>query len=368
MLDHIEAVRFRFCDTHNMDGEPALGCPSVEAILVVGGLGTRLRPLTDDLPKSLLPVAGAPIVLHQIARARDAGVTHLVLATGYRAELFAAAVGDGSRLGVLVHYAVEDEPLGSGGAIRNAACLLTSGNDDPVLVFNGDILDDHDIPAQLQRHTAAEADATLYLTKVDDARAFGCVPTDATGKVSAFLEKMDSPVTNQINAGCYVFRRAVIDAIPAGRAVSVERETFPELLESGGEVQGYLDESYWRDLGTPESYVRGSADAVLGLVGAPARPGPAGDSLVLDGSDVSPSATLRGGACIGTGCVIGPGAIIDGSVVLDGAVVGPGAIVQKSALGRRSRIGSGAVLDEVVVGAGVEVPDGAMPAPGARLT
>jgi mannose-1-phosphate guanylyltransferase len=339
----------------------------VEAILVVGGLGTRLRPLTDDLPKSLLPVAGAPIVLHQITRARNAGVVHVVLATSYRAELFTHVLADESSVGVTVDYAVEDEPLGTGGAIRNAANLLVAQPDEPVLVLNGDILDGHDLTSQVEQHTANSADATLYLTKVDDARAYGCVPTDATGRVTAFLEKMDSPVTNQINAGCYVFRRAVIDAIPAGRAVSVERETFPQLLASGGVVHGYLDESYWRDLGTPESYVRGSADAVLGLVDAPARPGPAGESLVLEASEVPLTATLRGGTCVGPRCVVGPGALIDGSVVLDGAVVGPGAIVQTSALGRRSRIGSGAVLDGVIVGAGVDVPDGAAPPPGARL-
>jgi mannose-1-phosphate guanylyltransferase len=339
----------------------------VEAILVVGGLGTRLRPLTDDLPKSLLPVAGAPIVLHQITRARNAGVVHVVLATSYRAELFTHVLADESSVGVTVDYAVEDEPLGTGGAIRNAANLLVAQPDEPVLVLNGDILDGHDLTSQVEQHTANSADATLYLTKVDDARAYGCVPTDATGRVTAFLEKMDSPVTNQINAGCYVFRRAVIDAIPAGRAVSVERETFPQLLASGGVVHGYLDEFYWRDLGTPESYVRGSADAVLGLVDAPARPGPAGESLVLEASEVPLTATLRGGTCVGPRCVVGPGALIDGSVVLDGAVVGPGAIVQTSALGRRSRIGSGAVLDGVIVGAGVDVPDGAAPPPGARL-
>jgi mannose-1-phosphate guanylyltransferase len=339
----------------------------VEAVLLVGGLGSRMRPLTDDLPKPLLPVAGAPLVLHQIIRARNAGVQHVVLATSYRAELF-AELADASRPRVTIDFAVEDEPLGTGGAIRNAASRLAGAPDDPVLVLNGDILDGHDLAAQVARHTEAEADATLYLTKVDDARAYGCVPTDATGKLSAFLEKMDSPVTNQINAGCYVFRRAVIDAIPAGRAVSVERETFPEMLASGGVLQGFLDDSYWRDLGTPESYVRGSADAVLGLVSAPARPGPAGDSLVLDGSDVSPSATLRGGACVGTGCVIGPDAVIDGSVVLDGAIVGPGTIVHKSVLGRRSRVGSGAVLDGVVVGANADVSEGATPSPGARLT
>ena len=339
----------------------------MEAILLVGGLGTRMRPLTDDLPKPLLPVAGVPLVIHQIARARGAGIRHIVLATAYRAELFSTTLANGSPLGVHVDYAVEDEPLGTGGAIRNAASLLTRGPDEPVLVLNGDIVDGHDLTAQLVQHTDTNADATLYLTKVEDARPYGCVPTKATGQVTAFLEKMPHPVTNQINAGCYVLGRGVIDAIPVGRPVSVERETFPELLDSGGVVYGFLDDSYWRDLGTPESYVRGCADAVLGLVDAPARPSPAGDFLVLDGSDVSPSAVLRGGASVGKQCRVGSGAVIDGSVLLDGAVVGAGAVIQKSVVGRQARIGSGAVLDGVIVGRRCEVPDGTKPPPGTRL-
>ncbi|MGH8777362.1 MAG: sugar phosphate nucleotidyltransferase, partial [Jiangellaceae bacterium] len=314
----------------------------MEAILLVGGLGTRLRPLTDDLPKPMLPVAGVPLVVHQIARARAAGVDHVVLATSYRAEVFADALGDGSPLGVRIDYAVEDEPLGTGGAIRNAAAFLQG---EVVLVFNGDVIDGHDIRAQLAVHHEARADATLYLTRVDDARAYGCVPTDSGRRVIAFHEKMAEPVSDQINAGCYVFRRAVIDQIPPGRAVSVERETFPGLLEGGGVLVGLVDDAYWRDLGTPESYVRGCADVVLGLVDTPARPGPAGEALVLPGADVSPSAQLRGGTCVGRDCAVGEGAVVDGSVLLDGAIVGSAAIVRASAVGRKARAGAGAVLD-----------------------
>ena len=340
----------------------------MEAILLVGGLGTRLRPLTDGLPKPMLPVAGVPLVVHQIVRAREAGVDHIVLATSYRAVVFADALGDGSRLDVRVDYAVEDEPLGTGGAIRNAAAHLRSAEDDPVLVFNGDVIDGHDIRAQVAAHEAAGADATLYLTRVDDARAYGCVPTDAAGRVIAFLEKVPEPVTDQINAGCYVFRRAVVDAMPSGRAVSVERETFPGLLSAGAHVLGVVDRSYWRDLGTPESYVRGSADVVLGLVDAPARPGPAGEVLLLEGADVAADARLSGGTCVGVDAVVGAGAVVDGSVLLDGANVGAGAVVRASAVGRKARIGADAVLDGVIVADGVEVPSGARPEPGARLT
>jgi mannose-1-phosphate guanylyltransferase len=340
----------------------------MEAILLVGGLGTRLRPLTDSLPKPMLPVAGVPLVVHQIARARAAGVDHVVLATSYRAEVFADALGDGSRLGVRIDYAVEDEPLGTGGAIRNAVAYLHSAPDDPVLVFNGDVIDGHDIRAQVVAHADTGADATLYLTTVDDARAYGCVPTDAAGRVTAFLEKMPEPVTNQINAGCYVFRREVIDAIPTGRPVSVERETFPGLLDASALVLGVVDDAYWRDLGTPESYVRGCADVVLGLVDAPARPGLPGEALVLDDATVAPDAKLSGGTCVGRDVSVGAGTVVDGSVLLDGAVVGPGATLRACAVGRKAHVGAGAVLDGVIVADGAHVADGARPDSGARLT
>lgn len=327
----------------------------MEAILLVGGLGTRLRPLTDHVPKPLLPVAGVPLIVHQIARARGAGVDRVVLATSYRAAEFSDALGDGKALGVRIDYAEEEAPLGTGGAIRNAAALFDSGSDDPVLVFNGDIIDGHDIAGQVATHRAANADVTLYLTRVEDARAYGCVPTDSAGRVTAFLEKTPEPVSDQINAGCYVFRRDVIDSIPAGRPVSVERETFPGLLEAGRTVLGVVDDAYWRDLGTPESYVQGSADVVLGRVDAPARPGPAGPALVLGSADVADDAVLSGGSAVSPGCIVGAGATVDGSVLLEGAVVGERAVVRASAIGRGARIGAGVQLEGEVVADGAYI-------------
>jgi mannose-1-phosphate guanylyltransferase len=328
----------------------------MEAILLVGGLGTRLRPLTDHRPKPMLPVAGVPLVVHQIARARAAGVHHVVLATSYRAAEFSDALGDGSALGVRIDYAEEDEPLGTGGAIRHAAALFDQAHDEPVLVFNGDIIDGHDIVGQVAAHRAVDADVTLYLTRVDDARAYGCVPTDGAGRVTAFLEKMPEPVSDQINAGCYVFRRSVIDSIPAGRPVSVERETFPALLDAGRTVLGVVDDAYWRDLGTPEAYVQGSADVVLGRVDAPARPGPAGAAIVLGDARVAADAVVSGGSAVSAGCVIEAGATVDGSVVLDGAVVGERAVIRASAIGRHACIGAGVVLEGAVVADGAHLP------------
>lgn len=336
--------------------------------MLVGGLGTRLRPLTDHLPKPLLPVAGTPLIVRQIVRARAAGVDRVVLATSYRAYEFADTLGDGTRLGVRVEYAEEDEPLGTGGAIRNAADLLRAGPDDPVLVLNGDIIDGHDIARQVAAHRAADADVTLYLTRVDDPRAYGCVPTDEAGRVTAFLEKAPDPATDQVNAGCYVFRRNVIDAIPPGEPVSVERQTFPGLVADGRTVLGVVDDAYWRDLGTPQSYVEGCVDVVLGRVNGPSQPTLGGDALVLGDAKVASEATVSGGTSVQPGCVVGAGATVDGSVLLDDVCVGDRAVVRASAVGRRARVGAGAVLDRVVVGDAVDIPDGAHPTPGARLS
>jgi mannose-1-phosphate guanylyltransferase len=332
-----------------------------EAILLVGGKGTRLRPLTVHTPKPMVPAAGVPFLTHQLARARAAGVRHIVLATSYLAEVFEPYFGDGSSLGLRLEYVTEKEPLGTGGAIRNVAHRLESGPEDPVLIFNGDILTGLDIETLVSTHRTAGADVSLHLTRVVDPRAFGLVPTDGDGRVLAFLEKPQTPeeiVTDQINAGAYVFQRRVIDAIPAGRPVSVERETFPGLLAEGAHLQGMVDSTYWLDLGTPQAFVRGSADLVLGRAPSPAVPGRCGDQLVLDGADVADGAKLTGGACVASGAVVGTGAVIDGSAVLSGAVVEPGAVVVDSLVGAGARIGARTVLDGAVVGDGALVgPD-----------
>lgn len=332
-----------------------------EAILLVGGKGTRLRPLTVHTPKPMVPAAGVPFLTHQLARARAAGVEHIVLATSYLAEVFEPYFGDGSSLGLHIEYVTEVEPLGTGGAIRNVASRLHSAPDDPVLIFNGDILTGLDIPALVATHQASGADVSLHLTRVEDPRAYGLVPTDASGRVQAFLEKPQTPeeiVTDQINAGAYVFRRSVIDTIPVGRPVSVERETFPDLLSSGAHLQGMVDSTYWLDLGTPRAFVRGSADLVLGRAPSPAVPGRCGDCLVLPSATVAPDAKLTGGTVVGEDATIGCGARISGSTILAGAVVAPGAIITDSLIGARAQVGPRSILTGVVVGDGATVgPD-----------
>ena len=320
---------------------------ATDAVILVGGMGTRLRPLTQSAPKPMLPTAGVPFLTHLISRISDAGVTHVILGTSYRPEVFEQYFGDGSAFGVELDYVVENEPLGTAGGIRNVAPALRA---ETVMIFNGDVLSGVDLSELLATHARTEADVTLYLTKVADPRAFGCVPTDTTGRVTAFLEKDPNPVTDQINAGAYIFRRSVVDSIPVGRAVSVERETFPGLLAEGALVCGHVDSAYWRDLGTPADFVAGSADLVRGFAPSSALPGPVGEALLLPGAMVDPSAVVSGGATIGAGCSVAAGAHIDGAVLFDGSSVGRGALVRRSVLGFGAVVGDGAVVEDAVVG------------------
>jgi mannose-1-phosphate guanylyltransferase len=334
---------------------------AIDAVILVGGLGTRLRPLTLSAPKPMLPIAGVPFLTHLITRIRDAGVTHIVLGTSFRAAVFERHFGDGADFGVELEYVVETTALGTGGGIRNVAGRLRG---DTVLVFNGDNLIGVDLQALLETHRTRVADVTLCLHRVADPRAFGCVPTDADGRVLAFLEKTPDPVTDQINAGLYVFRRSVIDTIPVGRPVSVETETFPGLLAAGALVVGHMNDGYWRDFGTPADFVAGSADLVRGIAPSPAVTSP-GEALVLPGADVDPAAVVGGGSTVGRDCVVAAGAVVDGSVLFDGARIAAGAAVRRSVVGAGAVIGAGTVVEDAIVGdrarvgAGIELRFGA---------
>ncbi|MFD4366294.1 sugar phosphate nucleotidyltransferase [Rhodococcus sp. NPDC058521] len=325
---------------------------NTDAVVLVGGKGTRLRPLTLSAPKPMLPTAGLPFLTHLLARIADAGIEHVVLGTSFKAEVFEEHFGDGSKLGLEIEYVTETDPLGTGGGIRNVLPKLRGEN---IMVFNGDVLGGTDLGGILDTHVTTEADVTLHLVRVGDPRAFGCVPTDEDGRVTAFLEKTQDPPTDQINAGCYVFRRSVIEQIPEGRAVSVEREVFPALLAQGARVFGHVDSSYWRDMGTPEDFVRGSADLVRGIAPSPALEGPRGESLVHGGAGVAPGAVLIGGTVVGRGAEVGAGARLDGAVVFDGAVVEAGATVERSIIGFGARIGPRALVRDAVIGDGADV-------------
>lgn len=302
------------------------------AILLVGGFGTRLMPLTKNTPKPMLTVAGVPVTEHQIAMAKAAGISEIVLATSYLSDVFIPYFGDGSKWGIKIKYAVEKEPLGTGGAIRNAAELLDSN--ESVVILNGDVLSSHNLGEQIRQHEANDADVTLHLTEVQDARAFGCVPTDSNGRVTAFLEKMENPVTNQINAGCYVFNPRVVSTIPLNTVVSVERETFPELVASGAKVFGYVENAYWLDIGTPRALLKASIDIVQRN----------GEFLAMPGSSIDPTAVISGGSCIGANSTVGAGAVIQGSIVEADCVIGQDSMIIDSFVAAGARVENGSKI------------------------
>ena len=312
---------------------------STSAILLVGGMGTRLLPLTLKTPKPMLQVAGVPFTEHQIRKAADAGIAEIVLATSYKSELFEPYFGNGERFGIKIKYAVEKSALGTGGGIRNAASLLADC--DQVVIFNGDVLSGHDLRAQLDFHKKHQADITLYLTQVEDARAYGCVELLENKQVKSFLEKMENPISNLINAGCYIFNRQIIDQIPQDKVVSVERDTFPNLLANNAKVFGYLDNSYWLDIGTPAALVKASADLITGAITSSATPKHTGDNFI----------SLS--AKIGSGCVINNGSVIESEVVVESNCQITGSII-----GSGAKIGSNCKIIDSIIAPGAQIEAG----------
>jgi mannose-1-phosphate guanylyltransferase len=277
-------------------------------------------PLTHDTPKPMLPIAGLPVTEHQLIAAKRAGIKTIVLATSYLSEVFTPYFGDGSKWGLDLRYAVEETPLGTGGAIKNAATALnlTAGSDEPIVIFNGDVLSSHDLGKQIQEHVNHQADVTLHLTHVDDARAYGCVPVDENGRVTAFLEKMENPITNTINAGSYVFHPSVIETIAADTVVSVERDVFPALVAAGKKIYGYVEDAYWLDIGTPRALLAGSKH----LVG--------GEFKVDTTSRIAASVILQDGTSVGQHCNIDENTLISGSIICAGVDVGAGSEIRNS--------------------------------------
>jgi mannose-1-phosphate guanylyltransferase len=309
------------------------------AILLVGGMGSRLMPLTKSTPKPMLSVAGVPFTEHQIRKAADAGISEIVLATSYKSELFEPYFGDGDKFGIKIKYAVEKTALGTGGGIKNASFLLE--NCDEIVIFNGDVLSGHSLKNQLDFHRKNKAEVTLYLTEVKDARAYGCVELSADKQVESFNEKMENPKSNLINAGCYVFNPKIIEQIAADKVVSIERETFPALLASGVKVVGYVDNSYWLDIGTPAALVKASADLILGKISSSATPSHSADCLIFD------SATIGSGSNINNGSVIESKVIVESNCQISGSIIGTGA-----------KIGSNCQIVDSIIAPGAQIQAG----------
>ncbi|HUW86783.1 MAG TPA: NDP-sugar synthase [Candidatus Paceibacterota bacterium] len=324
-----------------------------QGILLVGGLGTRLMPLTQDTPKPMLPVGGLPVTEHQLVRAKNAGITRLVLATSYLSEVFMPYFGDGSRWGLEIIYAVEAEPLGTGGGIRHASQFLNRR--ESIVIFNGDILSSHDLVGQIKMHEERDADITLHLTHVEDARAFGCVPVDENSRVTAFLEKMEVPIAKTINAGCYVFHPRVIERIPEGKVVSIEREVFPDLVEAGRLVLGLVDDSYWVDIGTSRSLLRASIDVVRGVANSDALDAAtfsfrSSEFVAMEGAVIAGDAEVYGGSSIGRQSMIAARAKIEGSIVCANAQVLAGASISGCFVAERAIVAAGVNYSNMYIG------------------
>ena len=313
--------------------------------MLVGGEGTRLRPLTYTIPKQLLPVAGVTMLERVLGRLAEHGVDDVVLSMGYRPDAFREQFPDGRAAGVTLTYAVEPEPRDTAGAIRFAAD--EAGIDGTFLVVNGDVITDLDVGALVAFHRDRGGLATIALTPVEDPSAFGVVPTDDHGRVTAFIEKppRDLAPTNLINAGTYVLEPEVLALIPPGGRVSIERETFPALVGEG-RLFAMASDAYWLDTGTPAQYLKANLDLLDG------------SALVEPSSSVAPTARVCR-SVVGAGARIDDGAEVRDSVLLPGAVVGPGAVVDGSIVGARARIGAHARLGPVtVVGCDAEVAAG----------
>jgi NDP-sugar pyrophosphorylase family protein len=326
----------------------------MRGIVLVGGEGTRLRPLTLTIPKQMLPVAEVPMIERVVAHLARHGVTDVILSLGYRPDAFIAAYPDSRCAGATLTYVVEPEPLDTAGAIRFAATQARVQG--TFLVFNGDVLTDLDITALVAFHREHGGDATISLTPVEEPSAFGVVPTAGDGRVEAFIEKPPpgTAPTNLINAGTYVLEPAVLERIPADRRVNIERETFPALVEDR-RLYALASTGYWLDVGTPERYLTANADLLDGT-----RPGPpvAGARERAGGAWALPGAVVDGkvdGSLIGKDAGVAEEAIVEGAVIGQGAVVGRGAMVRRSVLLPGARIGEGAEVSESVLGPGSTV-------------
>ncbi len=321
----------------------------MRAVVLVGGFGTRLRPLTNSVPKPMLPVGHVPIIERLIGNLVSGGVTDVTLALGFKAEPFLAAFPDSTCAGATLNYAVEPEPLGTGGAIRFAA--LHAGIDDSFVVVNGDVLTDLDVAALVAFHRRNDAEITLHLTPVDNPAEFGVVACDERGLVSEFIEKPPPGTSpnNLINAGTYIFEPSVIDRIVGQRKVSIEREIFP-VVAAEHRLWALPTNDYWIDTGRPDLYLLANLDVISKRRTARNWAQAVHHDAVI-GDDVALSSSV-----VAAGASIGDGAYVANSVILGGARIEAGATVSGSVV--MGRVGRGAGVSNCVIGAEAEVADG----------
>lgn len=354
----------------------------MKAVILVGGEATRLQPLTCNTPKALVPVLNKPFLEHVIRHLAKHRVKEVVLAQGHLAQPIEGYLGDGSRLGVRLTYVVEDTPRGTAGAIKNAERYL----DDTFLALNGDTFTDLDISAMIDLHRKRKAKATIALTPVDDPTQYGLIETDDEVRVLRFLEKprWNEVTTDTINAGTYVLEPDVLARIPPGAKVSIERETFPLLLDEGEPVCGYLSAGYWLDIGSPEKYLQLHRDLLGGksshyspaageeaLIGNQCSVHPTaqinGPVVVGDNCSIGRRVKLTGPVVIGAGCTIQEDTVIEDSVIWQNVRLEPGVKLKSSVVADRCCINAGGVLEDCVLGDEVTVVKACELEPGSRI-
>ena len=313
----------------------------LSAIVLAGGVGSRLRPLTDDCPKPLLPLGIEPLVGYQLRRLAAVGVSRVVLATGYLADRFARELGDGDRWGLQLRHSVEERPLGTGGALRMAMHALPDA--DRVVVLNGDLLSSHDLAAQLSG--VGSARACLHVREVSDVAPYGRVRCDASGRVTGFAEKTGSG-PGLVNAGTYVVRAELLRALPTGPS-SWERDVLPKLLADGTPVVAWQGDGYFRDVGSPSAYRQASVDAVTGAL-PDALTAPA-ERYAAPGAHVVIDARLTGGSCVYDGARVDARALLDATVVLPGAHVGEGAQLTRCVVAADAVVDAGDIRSDAVI-------------------
>lgn len=351
----------------------------MQAIVLVGGEGTRLRPLTYGTPKPMVPIMNVPFLARTLERLYEAGIRDVILPAGYMPQAITDYFGDGSSIGMKITYVIEETPMGTAGAVKNVEEHITG----PFFVLNGDVLTSLDLKAMMAYHKEKGGLGALHLIKVEDPSAFGCVVHDESGRVSAFVEKpkREEAPTNEVNAGTYLLERAVLDMIPGGRNVSIERETFPKILADGNALYAYTTADYWIDLGRPEHYLDAHRDILLGRMPLQLEPGISGsgaknvhgdtviapvhlddDVVIEDGARVGPNVVL------GKGCRVESGAAIRDSVLWDDVRVGADARIEHTIIASGSRVGRGATIGAgSVIGHDTTIEDGAVLEPGARV-
>lgn len=320
---------------------------SMKAVILVGGKATRLEPLTSNTPKAMVPVLNTPFLEYVIRHLSRHGIKEIILAQGHLAQPIESYLGDGRQIGLRLYYSIEDTPLGTAGAVKNAERYL----DDSFVVLNGDVFTDLDITAMIDLHRERKAKVTIALTPVDDPTPYGLVETGTANRVTRFVEK-PSPgeiTTNMINAGTYILEPEILAQIPTQKSVSLERETFPRLLAAREPFYAYSSDAYWLDIGTPEKYLQVHRDL---LGGKSKLYSPASDKGVLIGekSKVHRTAQIQGPVMVGANCSIGPRVKLTGPVVIGpGAVILEDSVIEESVIWRNVRMGPKAMVKSSIL-------------------